>query len=354
MKKICFIVPKVYLLFNEDLKSTYGGAEKQVYLIGKELEKIKDIDVNYIVNDYGQEDLEEKGNIKIWKAFSFKDNPFIAVKKIISKIKYINPDYCIFRGDDKRIFIISLLIKFLLGQKYIFWISHDNLVRKRKLRNWLLFYNAFKVIAQTEDQKNMLKKKYHIESTVIRNIYVPTKDQLNTKLQRDIILWVGRSEKWKRPEVFLELAKKNPYEKFVMVMSSATGKRKYFNKIKSMAKNVTNIEFVENAKHNELEGFYRRAKSYVITSREEGFSNTMMEAMDFGCPILSLSINPDGIFDKFNVGICSSGNRKLFYRSFSEIIKQDILSNKKHYGGFEYLLTFHRCKEVINNFLNIL
>ena len=347
MKKICFIVPKVYLLFNDSLKATYGGAEKQVYLIGRELEKIKDIDVNYIVNDYGQEDLEEKGNIKIWKAFFFKDNPFIAVKKIISKIKYINPDYCIFRGDDKKIFIISLLLKFLLGQKYIFWISHDNLVRKMKLRNWLLFHNAFKVIAQTDDQKNMLKKKYNIESTVIRNIYVPTKDRLNTKLQRDIILWVGRSEKWKRPEVFLELAKRIQNEKFVMVMSSATGKSKYFNKIKSMAKNVINLEFVENVKHNELQVFYRRTKSYVITSKEEGFSNTMMEAMEFGCPILSLSINPDDIFDNDKIGFCAKNNLEDFISYFHYLIEDQ--ANKRN-DGLKYLITKHNKKSLIEDF----
>jgi glycosyltransferase involved in cell wall biosynthesis len=349
--KLCFIVPKVYMLVNKHIKATSGGAEKQVYLLGKKLSENRNINVNYCVNDYGQNKLEKYGNINIWNAFSFKDNILVSLKNILKIVRKINPDYCIFRGDDIKIFFLAIIIKTFLKIKYIFWISHDQRVRKKSILNYLLFKNAFKIIAQTNDQKQILKKNYLADSIVIKNVFIQNKNTIKLNIKRNFILWVGRSEKWKRPEVFLELAKRNPLEKFVMIMSPATNKEKYFIKIKRSAERLKNLLFLQDLKFDDIIIYYKQTKLFVITSKEEGFSNTMMEAMEYRCPILSLTVNPDNIINKYKVGLWANNNFEKFYKYFQTLIKDDNKLNKLGFNGNKYLKKFHNAEFIKNEFI---
>ena len=351
--KLCFIVPKVYPLFNQNIKAISGGAEKQVYLLGKELSKNKKYEINYCVSDYGQKKFEKYGNINIYNTFSFKDNIFVSLKNILKQVKNINPDCCIFRGDDKKIFILALIIKFFLKIKYVFWISHDNLVRKKSFFNYILFKNAFKVIAQTNDQKKLLKKNYPVNSVVIRNIFVKGDNKIETNIKKNIILWVGRSEKWKRPEIFLELANKNTGEKFVMVMSAATNKEKYFNKIKELAEKQKNLMFLSNLKFDDIIKYYKESKLFVITSKEEGFSNTMMEAMEYSCPILSLKVNPDNIIDEYKLGFCAHDDIDKFYEYFYQLNSDNHLRKKMSTNAQEYLKINHGTEIILKKTIEL-
>ena len=58
-RKICFVVPKVYPYFDET-KGVSGGAERQVFYIGKELAKDQDYDIYFSTADYGQNKEEKK------------------------------------------------------------------------------------------------------------------------------------------------------------------------------------------------------------------------------------------------------------------------------------------------------
>ena len=46
--KICFVVLKAYPLFNPDVKSNFGGAEVDSYLLATELAKDKNFEVSFI------------------------------------------------------------------------------------------------------------------------------------------------------------------------------------------------------------------------------------------------------------------------------------------------------------------
>ena len=72
---------------------------------------------------------------------------------------------------------------------------------------------ADKIIVQSIIQGELLKKNYKRHGTVFYNIFPPKPQRKNGRH----ILWVGRMEKHKRPEWFLELAKSLPMYNFVMV-----------------------------------------------------------------------------------------------------------------------------------------
>ncbi|VAW13835.1 hypothetical protein MNBD_BACTEROID05-633, partial [hydrothermal vent metagenome] len=115
------------------------------------------------------------------------------------------------------------------------------------------------------------------------------------------ILWVATIKEWKRPEIFIRLAKMFPKEKFVMVGGMSKKSNEYYEKIKDMALKVKNLEFRGYLNLEEVEEEFSRAKIFVNTSVQEGFPNTFLQSWRRGIPVVSY-IDPDGIIEKESLG----------------------------------------------------
>jgi glycosyltransferase involved in cell wall biosynthesis len=153
------------------------------------------------------------------------------------------------------------------------------------------------------DSKNILNL-YGVNSEVMRNghrIMPLTSDERNS------ILWVGRSDKIKRPELFIDLAGKMPSEKFIMICQRATGDNEY-DTLTARARQLKNLEFIERVPFAEIDGFFQRARVFVNTSDTEGFPNTFIQACKYAVPVVSLNVNPDGFLAQYNCGIACGGD----------------------------------------------
>ena len=58
-------MPKAYPLFNPQIKTVFGGAEVDLYLLATELAKDNDFAVSFITADYGQPPIETIAGVKI-------------------------------------------------------------------------------------------------------------------------------------------------------------------------------------------------------------------------------------------------------------------------------------------------
>jgi len=178
---------------------------------------------------------------------------------------------------------------------------------KGKIFKWAL-RTAKLVFVQNKTDAENLRQSTGVESIVIPNGHRMM--QLEEQ-ERSIILWVGRSAGFKRPELFIELAERIPNERFVMICQRATGDQDY-DELASQAKRVANLEFVELVPFDEIDRYFLRAKVFVNTSEAEGFANTFIQACKCGAPILSLNVNPDNFLDSYNCGIwCGNNFEKL-------------------------------------------
>ena len=93
MKKVCFVIPRSYYLFNpnaENAKNKVGGAQKQAYLLSTELAKNINFDVHFILADFAQPDFERIENVSLWKSFNFNDNILKRTRKLIKTLKKVN------------------------------------------------------------------------------------------------------------------------------------------------------------------------------------------------------------------------------------------------------------------------
>jgi len=360
--KICFVSPQAYVYFNRSVLSTTGGAERQIYLLGKELALLPDLDVNVIVADFGQKDFETIDNVKLWKTFSFKESKIQGFLKLIKTIKKIDAGVYIFRSINFGNAIVLLTTKLFYNKKVVYMVASDvetDFERMADFIGWftarfmLWSYKAANALTfQSRFQELSFKTNYNIrKSMIVPNL--SSGEDAPVSQARKSILWVGRCERLKRPEIFIDLAVKYPNEQFIMICPPAADKE-YWNQVKKSAQELTNLVFIDFISPQKVSAFYLYSKIFVMTSEFEGFSNTMLESMTCGCPIISLSVNPDEIIDQFSMGFYCHNNLGLFYHNFDLLLKNEFMQYQ--YGGnaIDYIKNNHHPVTIASKFYNFI
>lgn len=333
-KKIfCFILPS---FFNE----RKGGSELQSYYIAKELIK-RGWEVHYIrENSSKLGNHEEIDGIILHALPRRKDylrrRNFIWLKKIMDMIK-ADVWYC-----RSSISYLEPVVRNArrIGGKVLWACSHDNQLNSVIPKtvngilslpldkyNHLVFVKALRnvdeIILQTRYQQKILEKRYRLQGTLICNAH-PIQAYTYNRQRNPIVLWIGRLQPWKHPEIFIDIAlglKKRPYS-FIAIgkpMNNGIAKKfRYYDK------QLLNFSFLGELSNYEVINYLERAKILVNTSDFEGLSNTFIEAWLKGVPIVSLSVDPDNMIKEHNLGRVS-GNIDLMCLDINEMLENKAL-----------------------------
>lgn len=356
-KKVCFVVPRAFDFFFPGKKQIAGGAEKQCYLFAKELAKNNRFKIFFCLIDNGQDCRIQKDGIELLKIHKLSDNVFKSLKKIIKKLKNISADVYIFRAANVSILPLSVFIKVVLKKKVVYMMASDSEIFFKSLKNKNGFFTALFMklthkyvdiltVQNLQQEELMQKQRKQKKTVLLRNIIESSFSKQG--LNRKFTLWIGRLVPIKKAEIFIELAEKFPCEKFVMVAPITPEHISYGEKLVDKIQRITNIDYLNFVPYNEIGKFYIDAKIFVITSELEGFSNTMMEAMASKCAVLSLNVNPDNIFDKYNSGIFVRSNKDEFFKSFSSLSSNQKLVQEYSENAYSYLTKNHNKDEIVN------
>lgn len=314
--KLNFISFLAYPLFNSKINAVFGGAEVDLYTLARMLSEDEKYEITFYVGDYGQQQEEMYGNIRVRK-FKYMNLDVYRAKKfkllrhmhIIKEIAAMDCDVCMVEAYNEMLGWAALLPGRLRNTKLIFRLAHDldtdltDAKSKGGLYHWLYWYGIYRadaIVSQTDIQRKMLGENLGLDSRVLKNGFF-INEKIDFKDKR-YILWVARAQEWKRPELFLELAERLPEEKFVMVMP---GDGPFKTRIKEQAARLQNLTFIDYVPFNEIQKVYDGAKLFVNTSRYEGFPNAFVQACLGKTPILSFNVNPDGFIDTHSLGFCS-------------------------------------------------
>jgi glycosyltransferase involved in cell wall biosynthesis len=349
--KICFISPKAYPVIDSKVKANFGGAEVQVTLLAKELAKNKENQVSLIVADYGQQEVEIRGGVRVIKTFKWTEGFFSQIKKLLRALRkvasrvYIQRTLSLFSG------FLAFLV-WLRGGKFIFMLSsdvqadgRDRLYKKLggRISLKLLFRFSALVIVQNNYQKEQFRKKIPPGKVFLlpSSGKIPLHPPQESVKKREFILWMSRITSNKQPEAFLELARKFPQEKFLMVGKAATGEKGYFKKIKGKTGGCENIEYMDHIPFEKIDDYFLQAKLFINTSGFEGFPNSFVEATKCGVPIVSLQVDPDGIINKNQLGFCCEGNRELMKQRVGDLLKDATLYYRMSSNAYQYARERH-------------
>ena len=171
------------------------------------------------------------------------------------------------------------------------------------------------IVVQSQHQLELLSERFgRVGHTIANPIDLDTDDTQGTALEPHVctlirkgpyVLWVGRSDPvFKQPEACLALAEKLPDMRFVMVLALCDATLHAAIKRKKPA----NVEIIDGLPFRSMPHLFRWALALVSTSRQEGFPNIFLQAGKYRVPVVSLNVDPDGLFSQQGVGFVCGGS----------------------------------------------
>jgi glycosyltransferase involved in cell wall biosynthesis len=166
------------------------------------------------------------------------------------------------------------------------------------------------IVAQNEQQATACRAALGREPRVIPTGVALTDGSRDGATKEPVVVWVGGLRDVKQPAVFLDLARRLPHVRFVMVGGPVDSDRQYAVKIRDDARSIPNLTLTGHVPQGEVVRILESASVLVNTSRFEGFPNAFLEAWAAGVPIVSL-VDVDGILTREGIGVVCEGVESL-------------------------------------------
>ncbi|HOJ19259.1 MAG TPA: glycosyltransferase [Ignavibacteriaceae bacterium] len=357
----------INILLEEEKPS--GGAAVQTYawMIGL-IETGHD--VSALTNMTGKEKIKQEcENLRLIPLYD-PDKGIKYIRWIYYRIPYLykklrssKPDYLVQGIPDWSTLFLGIMCKFL-RIKLILRVSSDHLIDKRfyqfstktkKLMMTLGFSLSSIIICQNSYQYKIIRNKY--KSKIIAEFgnpfYYKPVIKISQYGERKYIAWVGLFQFQKNLKLLYEIAYKLKNEEFriagdILPAGIDEETREYLDKLKTLK----NVQFVGYINKSEVMGFLTYAKYLLCTSRYEGFSNTFLESMACGTPILTTEkANPNNIISNFNLGYVYKDTQELYenYSHFSSGLYSVMSEN-----SLDYVKSKHNYRTLSHELLKLL
>ena len=171
-------------------------------------------------------------------------------------------------------------------------------------------------VVQTPAQAQRLHAVYGRSGTLLRNPI-----DLALRFPRDddgTVLWVGKSDAIKRPDLAIEIARRVPSARFLLVMNPSDPD--LHRRVEMDAAALGNVRVERAVPFDEIESRFARASVFLNTSRVEGFPNTFLQAAKYGVPIASLDVDPAGMLEGGGAGVFGGGDVDRLAREIADLL----------------------------------
>lgn len=231
-------------------------------------------------------------------------------------------------------------------------IKFDNY--KSYIRHHFILLNKIKkIVCQNDYQMSKLQKNFKKK---VVNLKSPTEifdtPKINLCNKEFDFIWIGKIDLVKDFNYLIKLVKKFPDFNFVIFISAINLSKK---KIPYDFINLENIKYFKYANNEFVYEYIKKSRFLINTSKFEGFPNTFLEAMKYRVPVISLNVNPNEIFDIYNIGFFANSEKNLFENII--LSTKDLSENeykKISDGCYDYILKNHDQKNFNKQFLNFL
>lgn len=214
---------------------------------------------------------------------------------------------------------------------------------------------AKKIITISKSSKNDIIKAYGVLSEKVEVVYPGIKQVLSIKnkvlsmeelkkkfgVEKNYILFVGTLQPRKNIENLIKAFSliKNKNLKLVIVGKKGWMYEDILNAPKKYEVS-DRVKFLDNVSDEDLPSFYKNAACFVLPSLYEGFGLPILEAMQYGCPVLTSNISslPEAggdaavYFDPENVGDIAE--------KINEVVSDEKLRSEMIKKGHEQIKKF--------------
>ena len=362
-KKLCFFSPNAYPLIANTDDNSFGGAEVKQVLVAKALSELG-YSVSFITYDFdgAGEAVHEK--IRVLKMLSrdkyeSKGGFYKCIPSIWSCMKYVNADIYFQRAASPITGIMALFCR-LSKKKFIYAAASsydvDGSYSKQAFKRARFLYElglkkSDKILVQASEFREKLLNNYGLQSLYIRDGH-PIPETVAPIKGRECVIFIGGMRPVKRPELFIELAKRFPDKKFVMI-GGPLGDERYFRKIKRSAEEGGNINFMGHVRRDNIGKYLTKAIALVNTSEREGLPNTVTEAWSHGVPVIGLNINPDNLLDG-KLGLFCKDNFGIMVESLKDMFENETVYARMSDDCRRYAADNHDIKKVVKEYVKVI
>ncbi|MFZ4598656.1 MAG: glycosyltransferase family 4 protein [Terrimicrobiaceae bacterium] len=345
--KLLFLSSFAHLILDEQSTRTSGGAELQVALLARELAG-RGHEVVIAAGDMGQGDGLNLQGVKIRNAGKFHTGRLFemvgAIPRVIRVLREERPEWVIVMGWTAWLFILWAVRPFL-GFRLDFTCALDSEINGVYRREHPVFGSLFEFAVRrcdarhaiTQGQKDCFEAR-GMDCTLYRYLVFRRKSPAMGEKSVDF-LWVSRCQPIKRPGVFVDLARSLPEASFEMICPAEN--RGLWDEVSARAGGCANLTFVESVPYHRIQEFYDRARIFVNTSEWEGWPNSFIQAGLGRAALLSLDVNPDGIFEKFGLGMFTAGDRERFVEAAREMLADPVRLRSMQDGCAAFVEQMH-------------
>jgi glycosyltransferase involved in cell wall biosynthesis len=297
VQRICFVSPYGYavLLGSQDIPFV-GGAEVQQVLIASQLAR-RGHYVSMISFDFGQTEGIHQSGVRLLKmmppraglpGFRFF-HPWLT--SLWSAMRRADADVYYQRCAGATTGAVAAFASWLRKGSVFAGASDSdfdpNLPRIRLLRDRLMFKYGVRrvnqVVVQSERQRQMCRTAFGRDAVRISSCY---DFKGGSASHEGPIIWVGNIRAVKRPELFVEVARRLPQHRFVLI-GGTNDHSVDFGVLRRQAHNIANLSFTGHLPVADVESHFDGASVLVNTSATEGFPNTFLQAWSRGMPTVS-------------------------------------------------------------------
>ena len=299
---VCFVAPYAWPVLSRDpALKVVGGAEVQQAILARLLARAG-YRVSMVCCDYGQPSPVEVDGVTVYKAFRPDEGlPVLRffhprLTSIWRAMREADADVYYQRSSAVWTGVVSAFCRwygkgsiyagasdrdFVRGEEQIKF-ARDRWIYRRGLAT------VDAIVAQNKAQVETCRQHHGREAVLIQSCYELPKTSFYENGDR--VLWVGTIHDQKRPELLLELARRLPHRRFVMIGGAAAkGERfrpGYYESIRDQAAKLPNVEFTGFLPLAEVEPWFDRARVLISTSVYEGMPNVFLQAWARGVPIV--------------------------------------------------------------------
>lgn len=355
--KVCIFSLYAYPLFNQTVRHPFGGAEVRAWLLARGLAKLPGVDVSMVVFDHGQADGEVRDGVRMvkwrgwppcqtpnrtawfkWLARHLLTRPFVRKPlkigghnvhwRQLNSFERAAADVYMAFGVTNVVAELAAFCK-AIGKPFILMASSDynfdesyydgstetDLYGTVGNLGYFAITSASAIVAQTQAQADLCREEFERDATIIANPIDTLPFDTSAGNADGPVLWVGKSDRVKQPLKALELARKFPHRRFLLVMNKSSPSM--FQRV--LAQATDNVEVIEQLPFDEVDRLFASSFALLNTSKFEGFPNTFLQAGKYGVPIISLNVDPNGMLKDTGGGIHAAGSMDNLAKGLTEL-----------------------------------
>lgn len=375
--KVCVISPLGYGLYCPESGVPFGGAELQSYLLATNLARDPAFSVTVLTTVSTDPGEEQYGPVRLIKRRAGgRTGPLFgasacgmleAIRGYVAAfadmralLRSVDADVYVHTGAGIEVGAYTWICR-EMGKRFVYVVaSTSDLDRPYGTVTgpfrWLYPLGvrwADAVVCRTNDQRALLKTRYRRDGVLIRTGHpMPSAHHASRRTPHvpSTILWIGRLHPVKQPERFLDLAEQMPDQPCVLIGMRDAAHPEVARVIADRAARLSNLTLLYDVPPDRIDQHLRTAKLLVNTSVYEGFSNTFVQAAMAGVPVCSLTVDPDGLLTRQEIGLCAGGRPEMLVASVRALSVSERQRQELGRRAFAYAAAHHDLRRTTDDF----